>query len=354
MRVASIPAMIGPMRLLGHGASLPTAVAGSLSRGARNSVVAAVLVLAGCSGGERSGAPPVRIEAGENLGAMTAAGGDVWVNDFGSEQLLRVDGRDGRVLERLPLGRRIALAAYRDAFWALRWGGRFFRTPNGPLYRIDAATGRITQRIPLDAAQTYFGVLAGGGDTWVWGPSHVVRIDAAGGAITADYDVSDESGELTGAVLQPDGLLASTVDGHLLRLGGDGTQHGPRAPALVRAELLAVEHGRAIAAAGGALIAVDVDTGRPLWRRPLGFRISTVLARDGILLAHGAAFRDAGDRVWAIDTATGRVLGGAVVPSFGTTSMTLAGGALWFASAAGELIVVPPLMVRLFLARARE
>jgi hypothetical protein len=78
-----------------------------------------------------------------------------------------------------------------------------------------------------------------------------------------------------------------------------------------------------------------------------------MLPREGILLAHGAAFRDAGDRVWAVDAATGRVLAGAVVPSFGTTSMSAAGGRLWFATSAGELIAVPPLVVRLFLARAR-
>ena len=346
--------MIGRMRPRGHGASRPTALAGSLRRGARNAFLAAVLALAGCAGDGRSSGPLVRIEAGENLGAMTAAGGDLWVNDFGTERLLRVDGRDGRVLERLPLGRRLALAADGDAVWALRWGGRFFRTPNGPLYRIDATSGRITHRIPLDPKQIYFGVLAGGHAAWVWGPSHVVRIDAASGVITGDSRIAGESGELTGAVLHPDGLLASTVDGHLLLFGADSSRHGPRAPSLVRAELLAVDHGRAIAAAAGALVAVDVETGRRLWRRPLGFRISTMLPREGILLAHGAAFRDAGDRGWAIDTATGRVLGAAVVPSFGTTSMTLAGGALWFATSAGELIVAPPLVVRLFLERARS
>lgn len=98
---------------------------------------------------------------------------------------------------------------------------------------------------------------------------------------------------------------------------------------------------------------MDVRSGRLRWRRPLGFRISTMLPRDGILLAHGAAFRDAGDRLWAIDTASGRVLASTVVPSFGTTSMALSGGALWFATAAGELVVAPPLLVRLFVARAR-
>src|SRR5829696_5742444 len=310
VRVASIRAMIGRMPLRGHGASRPTAVAGSLRRGARNAIVAGVLVLGGCSGGGPGTAPLVRIDAGENLGAMTAAGGDVWVNDFGTERLLRVDARTGRVRARLPLGRRVALAAHGDAVWALRWGGRFFRTPNGPLYRIDAASGRITRRIPLDPTQIYFGVIAGGGDVWVWGPRHVVRIDAASGRITADHDIAGESGELTGAVLEPGGLLTSTVDGHLLHVRDDGTDHGARASALVRAELLAVDREHAIAAAAGALVAVDVATGRLAWRRRLGFRISTMLPREGILLAHGAAFRDAGDRVWAIDTATGRVLGG--------------------------------------------
>jgi hypothetical protein len=153
--------------------------------------------------------------------------------------------------------------------------------------------------------------------------------------------------------VQPDGLLASTADGRLLHLGHEGILPGPRVPELARAELLAVDRGNALAATAGALLAVDARSGRPRWRRPLGFRISTLFPREGILLTHGAAFRDAGDRLWAVDTATGRLLASAVVPSFGTTSMITAGGGLWFATSAGEVIVAPPLMVRLFLARAR-
>ena len=67
----------------------------------------------------------------------------------------------------------------------------------------------------------------------------------------------------------------------------------------------------------------------------------------------GAAFRDPGDRVWAVDPTTGRVLASTTVPSFGTTSITTAEGSLWFATGAGEVIVVPRLLTRLFLARAR-
>ena len=318
--------------------------------------VLAVLCLAGCSAdpGAAGPSPLTRVDAGENLGAMTAAGGDVWVNDFGREDLLRVGGRDGRVRGRLRLGRRVALAAGGGSVWALRWGGRFFRTPNGPLFQIDARTGRIERRIRLDPEQIYFGVLAGARAVWVWGPRHVVRVDPATGSILSDFDIFKESGDLTGAVLEGDGLAVSTVDGHLLHVRSASVEHGARADALVRAELLAVDRGRAIAAAAGALVAVDVNTGRLLWRRPLGFRISTMLPREGILLTHGAAFRDPGDRVWAIDTATGRVLAAAVVPSFGTTSMISARGALWFATSAGELIAVPPFVVDLFLDRANH
>jgi outer membrane protein assembly factor BamB len=167
-------------------------------------------------------------------------------------------------------------------------------------------------------------------------------------------DVGDVRGELTGAVLDRDGLVATTADGHLLRVNRAGGLPTRRSPALVRAELLAVDRGVALAGAVGELVAVDVRTGRLRWRRPLGFRISTLLPREGILLAQGAAFRDAGDRLWAIDTATGRVLASATIPSFGTTSMVQAGGGLWFATSAGEVIVVPPLLLKLFLARAHS
>ena len=345
--------MIGRMRGRGHGANPRTAAAGSLRRGARISLLLAA-ALAGCSAGERGEAPLVRLDVGENLGAMAAGGGrDVWVNDFGGEQLLRLDGRSGRVRARLGLGRRIAIAVTREAVWALRWGGRFFRTPSGPLYRIGAATGRVTDRVPL-GDDVAFGVLASRGGVWVWGPRRVVRLDPGSAAITTAYDVDGADGELTGAVVDGDGdgLLASTADGRLVHVGEDGALPGARSRALERAELLAVDRGLAVAAAAGELLAVDVRTGRLRWRRPLGFRISTLLRREGILLAHGAAFRDAGDRLWAIDTATGRVLASATIPSFGTTSMVRAGGGLWFATSAGEMIVVPPLITRLFLARA--
>ena len=322
--------------------------------------VAAAAVLAQTDAPERQRVPRanpllVRRTVGENLEGLTAGGGDVWVNDFGRERLLRIDGRSGRVVARFALGRRIALAAdRRRGVWALRWGGRFLRTPNGPLYRIDPATNRITARVALDPDEIYFGVLSDGRDVWVWGPRNVVHIEPSTGFLASQFRIRDDSSELTGAVLHDGVLLATTTDGRLLHIGRGGLRRSHAMPELARAELLAVDRGNALAAVAGALVAIDARTGRPRWRRPLGFRISTMLPRDGILLVHGAAFHDAGDRLWAIDTATGRVLASTLVPSFGTTGMLAAGGALWFATAAGEVIVVPPLLVRLFVARAKS
>jgi outer membrane protein assembly factor BamB len=300
----------------------------------------------------------IRLEPGGGLGALTRAWGDVWANDYERETLVRLDGGNGRVLARLPLGRRVALAADRRSVWALRWGGRFWRRPNGPLYRIDPATNRVVARIalrgPSGRPMIGFGVLADERGVWVWGPSRALRLEPSSGRVLREFGVGERHGELTGAVLHAGGLLAATADGHLVRFDGlRGTREGARQPALAAAQLQGAAGWRVYAAAAGTLLAVDASTGRLLWRRPLGFRVSSVLETGGILLAHGAAFHDPGDRVWALDPATGRVLASRTVPSFGTTSMTTVDGALWLATTAGEVIVVPRLLTRLFLARAR-
>jgi outer membrane protein assembly factor BamB len=236
--------------------------------------------------------------------------------------------------------------------WALRWGGRFWRTPNGPLFRIDPLTNRVAARIELPPEMVAFGVLASAKGAWVWGPSRVLRFDRAG-RVLQEFGTDDRHGELTGAVLHAGGLLAATADGALLRFSDGGrTQVSAPDPALAAKELLTVAGNRVLATAGGTLLAADARTGRPLWRRQLGFRVSSALDTGGLVLAQGAALRDPGDRVWALDAATGRVLASATVPGFGTTSMTIAGGSLWIASSAGEVIVLPGFLTRLSLARA--
>jgi PQQ-like domain len=298
----------------------------------------------------------VRLDAGGGLADLTPGFGDVWASDYGREELLRLDGRSGRVLARIPLGRRLALAIGDDSVWALRWGGRFYRRPDGPLYRIDPRTNRIADRIPLRSPSGRpvfgFGVLHDPTALWVWGPDRVLRLDTSTGRLTQELEVDRRHGELTSAVVDRDGLLALHADGRLVRLDDRGMHARAQAPGLRGAELLATSGPRALAATAGTLLAADAETGRLDWRRSLGFRVSTVLESGGALLVHGARFHDPGDRIWALEPTTGRTLATTTVPSFGTTSMTTSGGALWLATGAGDLIVVPPLLHRLFLARA--
>ena len=68
----------------------------------------------------------------------------------------------------------------------------------------------MTDRVPL-GGDVAFGVLAGPAGVWVWGPRRVVRLDPGSAAITAAYDAAGADGELTGAVVDGDGLLASTA-----------------------------------------------------------------------------------------------------------------------------------------------
>jgi outer membrane protein assembly factor BamB len=293
----------------------------------------------------------VRRTPADALGAVVARWGDVWANDPSNGTLLRLGGDDGRVRARIPVGGRAALAADHSSVWALRWGGRFRRVPNGPLLRIDPVTNRVTQRIPLRPPSREpmqaFGVLACEGSVWVWGPRRVLRYDETSGRLVRELAIGDDHGEVTGAALDRAELVAVTADGQIVRFTLGGAVAGPRRLELAGAELLGVRGRRVLASVNGTLVAADDGSGRILWRRPLGFRVATVVPWEGVLLAQGSALGDPGDRLWALDPDTGRVLGAAVVPSFGTTAMAANRGALWIATAGGEMIVVPPPLARL-------
>jgi outer membrane protein assembly factor BamB len=299
----------------------------------------------------------LRSAPAESFGEVVGSSGDVWADDDARGLVLRLDGRSGRVRARIGVRGRVALAADGQGVWALRWGGRFWRRPNGPLLRIDPATNRIAARIPLRAASgepiVAFGVLAGDSGVWVWGPSRVLRLDRRTASFVQDFKVEQRHGELTGAILTEGGLLAVAADGHLLRVDARiGVRTAGRQPALTAAELLELTGRRLVATADRMLLAVDASTGRLLWRRRLGFHVETVIDYDGVLLAQGSALGDIGDRLWAIDGTTGRVCASTVLPSFGTVGMTSVRGALWITTADGQVIAIPRLLARLFVGRA--
>jgi outer membrane protein assembly factor BamB len=181
-----------------------------------------------------------------------------------------------------------------------------------------------------------------GENIWVWGPDRLMRVSARAGQVAKSIAVPDEYGETTGlAMLGPEPVI-TTADGHLVRfdpLTGAvlaAVPLGLSAPALQE-----IGADRAVVAAGGSVVAVDTDTGAPLWRRRLGYRIGTVVQTDGALWAQGAYIRDPGDRVWRLDPRTGAVHGSELLPAFGTMGMAAVHGTLWVTAGSGRVIVLP-------------
>jgi outer membrane protein assembly factor BamB len=314
------------------------------------SVVAVAVVIAGgaaLSGGEGRERPayplPGRlatVELGEGLGTVSGGAGDAWVDDRWSERLVRLDRGTGRVVARIPVQGRLALAAGAGEVWALQSGGGYGRGLRGPLLRIDAATNRVRERILLPALG--FGVVVAGENVWVWGPDRLMRVAARTGQVVKTIAVPEEYGETTGfALLGPEPVI-STADGHLVRfdpLTGSVLAEVPLR--LIAPALQQIGEYRAVLSVDGSVVTVNPATGRPLWTRRLGYRIGTVVETRGALWAQGAYIRDPGDRVWRLDPRTGAVRGSALLPAFGTMGMAAVGGTLWVTSGSGRVVVLP-------------
>jgi outer membrane protein assembly factor BamB len=287
----------------------------------------------------------------DGLGTVAGGWGDAWIDDRWRRRLLRVDGRSGRVVARVPVDGRVALGAGAGAIWALQSGGGYGRSLNGPLLKIDPATDRVTARIglrtPAGGPVVGFGVLAGGGGVWVWGPRDLVRIDPRTDRVAWGVAVGEERGELTGMALRRRDLIATTADGHLVRFDARTGREAGAVRLPLRDPVLRGASGRhVLLSAREALAAFDPSTGRLAWRRPLGFRIGAVLEMDGLLWTHGATTNDAGDRLWAIEPGTGAVVRSVVLPAFSTVGMTSIDAALWVTTAGGQVIVLGPWVTR--------
>jgi hypothetical protein len=302
-------------------------------------VVAAGIAVA--AGGSETRAParpdPMTVlEPGGGLGAVAGAAGDAWVDDRSARRLLRLDGRNGRVLARIPVDGRVSLSAGAGALWALETGSSYGRALRGPLLRIDPATNRVTARIRMPAPSS--GVVATRDGVWVWGDRLVQRIDPRTERV-AEAFVPPE--ELSGFALVRGMPVASTEDGRLLRLG---TEQAPSRLPLDDASVRQSGGEHLLLTARGSVAALD--GGRLKWRTRLGFRVGTVLERDGLVWVHGSRFHDAGDRLWLLDAETGAVKASTRLPAFSTTGLAEVDGALWITAAGGRAIVMPSWVVR--------
>jgi hypothetical protein len=280
------------------------------------------------------------LELGDGLGTVSAGAGDSWADDRWSERLVRLDRGTGKVVARIPVQGRLALAGGAGEVWALQSGGGYGRELRGPLLRVDAATNRVKARIPLPALG--FGVAVAGESVWVWGPDRLLRVAAHSEQVVQAIAVPDEHGETTGFALLGAEPVITTADGHLVRFDPlTGRVLAAIPLRLPEPALQTIDAERAIVAVGGSVVAVNPATGRPLWARRLGYRIGTVVRARGALWAQGAYIRDPGDRVWRLDPRTGAVHGSALLPAFGTMAMAAVDNTLWVTAGSGRVMVLP-------------
>jgi len=322
----------------------------------RPAVIIAVAALGLVGAGSPPGGPrraallPERIvvlHPAEQLGAVVAAAGDVWVDDRARQRLLRVDGASGRVRAEVAVDGRIALASAPHAVWALQSGGGYGAALRGPLLRIDPRTGRVRARIELDGTAGHpvlgFGIQAAGRHVWIWGPRDILGVDARTRRVTRRIAIEDEHGEVTGFAAAAGRLVAATADGHLLCFEArTGRRTGVLAIAARRPSPRALAGSRLLFTATGAVGVVNLASGRLAWRRRLGFRAGASLAGDGLVWVHSAATHEPGDRVTALRLADGTVVTSGIVPAFGSTGIAAAAGRVAIATAGGALLVLTP------------
>jgi outer membrane protein assembly factor BamB len=127
----------------------------------------------------QTGKVGARIDVGGSPGAVIAADGALWVHDWERGRLLKVDARANRISKTLRVASSngdIAFAA--GAVWALDGRER--------LVRIDPATGALTARVSLGSAappsdDAASGATLAGTDDTVWvavGDGDVTEVDA--------------------------------------------------------------------------------------------------------------------------------------------------------------------------------
>jgi outer membrane protein assembly factor BamB len=322
----------------------------------RTAVILAVAALSLVGAGSRRDAPPHQrdrpgdvtvLHPADGLGAIVAHRGDLWLDDRARERLLRIDGRTARVSAAIRVDGRLALAEGAGAVWALQSGGGYGIGLRGPLLRIDPTTNRIRARIPLvtESGRSVlgFGVRVARRAVWVWGPSDILHIDERAGRVASRIAVGGEHGELTGLAAARGQLVVGTGDGHLIRFDArTGRRTGVLRLALGKPAPRALRHGVVLYTASGRVGAIDLATGRRMWRRRLGFRAGAIVAGDEVAWVHSAATYEPGDRVTAVRLATGDVVTTRIVPAFGSTGIAVAAEHVAIATAGGDVVVLKP------------
>jgi hypothetical protein len=321
-------------------------------------VITAVAAIALISRAEQRpvSAPKVvaQLTLGESLGSPVAAYGSVWVSDASGERLLRIDPDSRAVIARLPVHGEASVAAGAGALWVLQTGppGRPLHgrpagaQHRGPLLRVDPSSNRVTASIELRTPQgrgvTGIRVLADPGDVWVTTPEGALRIDPETNRVT--NAISSSQFEGADFTLAPDGLWARTANRRLLLFDRSTGAMLRRVRLAVRytgdAPLLATLGKDLVLSVPGGLLRVDPHTGRTLWRRVLGQRLSGWTQLGGLIWARSSGGNR--DRLSALDPDTGQVTTTTELDDFGGSGVAAIDDELWLTTVGGTAVILSP------------
>jgi hypothetical protein len=113
-----------------------------------------------------------RVRAGEGLGDIAFSAGSVWVTDWASHVVLRLDPTTGKVSERIPAGDQPEkIAAVADDIWVGDAGA-------GELLRIDASANRIVETLLVGVRPA--AVAASRQSVWVLDRNRAVQVAVGG------------------------------------------------------------------------------------------------------------------------------------------------------------------------------
>jgi YVTN family beta-propeller protein len=270
-------------------------------------------------------APTARVATGLNPCGTAAAFGAVWVANYGSGTLARVDPRTNRVTARIPVGRGACAVSFA--------AGKLWVTNDlaGEVLRVDPRT-RGLRHIGVGGAP--FGLVAAAGGVWAttWSKGSVVEIDPVSARVVRTIDVGG----------YPAGL--AYADGAIwVGFGRDATAVARIDPASARVERVDVGSRAPATFARGTgdtlwidvadsdLVRLDTRTRRVVVRLHVGHTLAQgVRAADGTLWIPDKEV----DRVYRIDPRTNMVRG-SFPAGDGAFHVLRAFGSMWVTSYAG-------------------
>lgn len=323
-----------------------------LAIAAAAAAVLIALVLAGGLGWHREEtitAPRVTktLPLADNLGAIAAGFGAVWVSDPATPQVLRIDPSTRKVTARVPAMDNPVVNTGAGAVWVVGFTDTVARPET--LLKVDPDSARVLARTRLRVGGEPF--VAGdvqivGDRVWVIGRDGVLRIDPDTARIVQHFAFAEREGDPfpQAAFATPDGIVALRREGRIERYDPDtGRLDGLLPVRLADSRILVPSDAGPVLATGHGRIALaEPRRGAIVWDRQLPGTAAWPMV-DGRTLWTWVSESD-GDWMYELELRTGAVKSRTRLPEFGAAGIARVGRELWITSQNGKLMIVetPP------------